>query len=303
MSTSQQSSAVVVHGGAGAERKHEDGCVRAAQRALDELERGGDALDAAVAAVMVLEDDGRFNAGSGSVLCLDGATIEMDASIMDSRGRLGAVACVRSVKNPVQLARAVADTPHCLLAGEGAQRFARALGYPADDSISERQREAHRKLLLELAGSVPAMPGIDNKEFARLWNYKTPLQLPAGAACDTVGAVVRDAGGHFAVAGSTGGSAPSLLGRVGDTPIIGSGFYAGPAGAVAATGIGEHIMRHLLAHTVYRWLEDGMALEQALQRGIDLFEKDIDVGLIAVTRTEAGSRSNRDMPQARKIQQ
>jgi L-asparaginase/beta-aspartyl-peptidase (threonine type) len=303
MSTSPQSGAVVVHGGTGGSRESEDGCVRAAQGALEELGRGGDALDAAVAAVVVLEDDGRFNAGSGSVLCLDGATIEMDASIMDSRGRLGAIACVRSVKNPVLLARAVADTPHCLLAGEGAQRFARALGFPAHDTVSERQREAHRKLLLELAGSVPAMPGIDNKEFARLWNYKTPLQLPAGSACDTVGAVVRDAGGHFAVAGSTGGSAPSLLGRVGDTPIIGSGFYAGPAGAVAATGIGEHIMRHLLAHTVYRWIEDGMALDRALQRGIDLFENAIDVGLIAVTRTEAGSCSNRDMPQARMINQ
>jgi L-asparaginase/beta-aspartyl-peptidase (threonine type) len=302
MSTSQQSSAVVVHGGAGGSRKYEDGCVRAAQRALDELGRGGDALDAAMAAVMVLEDDGRFNAGSGSVLCLDGATIEMDASIMDSRGRLGAVACVRSVKNPVLLARAVADTPHCLLAGEGAQRFARALGYPSYDSISERQREAHRKLLAELAGSVPAMPGVDNKQFARFWNYKTPLQLPAGAACDTVGAVVRDPAGHFAVAGSTGGSAPSLLGRVGDTPIIGSGFYAGPAGAVAASGIGEHIMRHLLAHTVYGWLAGGMPLDRALRRGIDLFDEDVDVGLIAVTRTEAGSLSNRDMPQARIIE-
>lgn len=296
-------SAVVVHGGAGGTREHEDGCVSAAERALAVLGAGGDALDAAVAAVVALEDDGRFNAGAGSVLCLDGATVEMDASIMDSRGRLGAVACVRSLQNPVKLARAVADTPHCLLAGEGAQRFAHMLGHPAYHHISERQREAHRKLTLELAGSMPAMPGVDNKEFARLWNYNTPLQHPAGTACDTVGAVVRGPDGHFAVAGSTGGSAPSLLGRVGDTPIIGSGFYAGPAGAVAASGIGEQIMRHLLAHTVYRWLEQGVPLELALQRGVDLFENDIDVGLIAVSRTEAGSCSNRDMPQARLLRQ
>jgi L-asparaginase/beta-aspartyl-peptidase (threonine type) len=293
----------VVHGGAGGTRDHEDGCVSAAERALAALGAGGDALDAAVAAVVVLEDDGRFNAGTGSVLCLDGATVEMDASIMDSRGRLGAVACVRAVQNPVKLARAVADTPHCLLAGEGAQRFARMLGYPAYEHISERQRAAHRRLMLELAGSVPAMPGVDNKEFARLWNYNTPLQLPAGTACDTVGAVVRGPDGHFAVAGSTGGSAPSLLGRVGDTPIVGSGFYAGPAGAVAASGIGEQIMRHLLAHTVYRWLEQGVPLELALQRGVDLFENDIEVGLIAVSRTEAGACSNRDMPHARILKQ
>jgi L-asparaginase/beta-aspartyl-peptidase (threonine type) len=83
---------------------------------------------------------------------------------------------------------------------------------------------------------------------------------------------------------------------VGDTPLIGCGFYAGPLGAVAATGVGEHIMRHLLAHTVYCWLADGMPLAAALRRGIELFPQEVDVGLIAVTREEAGSDSNRPMP-------
>jgi L-asparaginase / beta-aspartyl-peptidase len=298
MSNTQEQSAVVVHGGAGSRPGYEDGCRQAAQKACDELTRGGEALDAAVAAVVLLEDDGRFNAGSGSVLCLDGATIEMDASVMDTRGRLGAVACVQRVKNPVRLARAVADTPHWLLAGEGAQRLARSLGLSESGAISERQLEAHRKLLGELAGSVPAMPGVDNQLFDRLWNYNTPLRLPPGSACDTVGAVVRDGAGHFAVAGSTGGSAPSLLGRVGDTPIIGSGFYAGPDGAVAATGIGEHIVRHLLAHSVYQWIAGGMPVAQALQRGVDLFPPEVSVGLIAVSRTETGACTNRAMPWA-----
>lgn len=302
MSNNRQAGAVVVHGGAGASREHEDACVLAARRALAQLEANGEALDAAVAAVTAMEDDGRLNAGSGSVLGLDGATVEMDASIMDSRGRLGAVACVRSVKNPVLLARAVADTPHWMLAGEGAQRFARAIGLPESAPITERQRAEHRKLLVQMAGSVPAMPGVDNRLFARTWNYNSPLQLPEAMACDTVGAVVRGPDGHFAVATSTGGSAPSLLGRVGDSPIVGSGFYAGPAGAVGATGIGEHIVRHLLARTVYGWIEDGMPLTLALQRGIDLFERDVPVGLIAVSATEAGACSNRDMPQARMTQ-
>lgn len=302
MSETHQAGAVVVHGGAGASREHEDACVLAARRALAQLEANGDALDAAVAAVTAMEDDGRLNAGSGSVLCLDGATVEMDASIMDTRGRLGAVACVQSVKNPVLLARAVADTPHWMLAGEGAQRFARALGLPESLPVTERQRAAHRKLMQQMAGSVPAMPGVDNAVFGRIWNYKTPLQLPESSACDTVGAVVRGPDGHFAVATSTGGSAPSLLGRVGDSPIVGSGFYAGPDGAVGATGIGEHIVRHLLARTVYGWIADGMPLQQALERGIALFDKDVPVGLIAVSRTEAGAFSNRDMPQARMTQ-
>jgi L-asparaginase/beta-aspartyl-peptidase (threonine type) len=302
MSKTRQAGAVVVHGGAGASREHEDACVLAARRALAQLEVNGEALDAAIAAVTAMEDDGRLNAGSGSVLGLDGATVEMDASIMDSRGRLGAVACVRAVKNPVLLARAVADTPHWMLAGEGAQRFARAIGLPESGPLTERQRSEHRKLLVRMAGSVPAMPGVDNRLFARTWNYNSPLLLPEALACDTVGAVVRGPDGHFAVATSTGGSAPALLGRVGDSPIIGSGFYAGPAGAVGATGIGEHIVRHLLARTVYGWIEDGMPLAGALQRGIDLFERDVPVGLIAVSANDAGACSNREMPLARMTQ-
>ena len=302
MSNTRTAGAVVVHGGAGASSEHEDGCVLAARRALAQLEAKGDALDAAIEAVTTLEDDGRFNAGNGAALGLDGATIEMDASIMDTRGRLGAVACVRDVKNPVRLARAIADTPHVMLAGEGAQRFARSIGMPGSAPVSERQRAEHRQLMQELAGSVPLMAGIDNRLFDRFWNYKTPLQLPKSTACDTVGAVVRGPDGHFAVACSTGGSAPALLGRVGDSPIIGSGFYAGPHGAVAASGIGEHIVRHLLARTVYGWIEDGMALEQALKRGIDLFDKEVSVGLIAVTRTEAYAHSNQGMPYSKMTQ-
>lgn len=302
MSNMKQAGAVVVHGGAGAPTENEDGCVQAARRALAQLELNGDALDAAIIAVTTLEDDGRFNAGNGATLGLDGETIEMDASIMDTRGRLGAVACVRDVKNPVRLARAVADTPHVMLAGEGAQRFARSLGMPGLPPVSDRQRSEHRKLMQELAGSVPLMAGIDQRLFDRFWNYKTPLQLPASSACDTVGAVVRGPDGHFAVACSTGGSAPALLGRVGDSPIIGSGFYAGPHGAVAASGIGEHIIRHLLARTVYGWIEDGMALDAALKRGLDLFDKEVDVGLIAVSRTEAGALCYHGMPQSKMTQ-
>ncbi|WP_292037728.1 isoaspartyl peptidase/L-asparaginase [Massilia sp. UBA6681] len=302
MSNLQQAGAVVVHGGAGAPTENEDGCVLAARRALAQLEVNGDALDAAIIAVTTLEDDGRFNAGSGATLGLDGETIEMDAAIMDTRGRLGTVACVRDVANPVKLARAIADTPHVMLAGEGAQRFARTIGLPGGARISERQRLEHRKLMQELAGSVPLMPGIDNRLFDRFWNYKTPLQLPKSSACDTVGAVVRGPDGHFAVACSTGGSAPSLLGRVGDSPIIGSGFYVGPLGAIAASGIGEHIVRHLLARTVYGWIEHGMSLEEALKRGVELFDKDVDVGLIGVTRTEAGAYCNQGMPYSKMTQ-
>ena len=302
MSITPHAGAVVVHGGAGTSRDHEDGCVFAARRALAQLEINGDALDAAIGAVTMMEDDGRFNAGSGSVLGLDCATVEMDAAIMDTRGRLGAVACVQAVQNPVHLARAVADTPHWLLVGEGAGRFARTIGMSDAPPVSERQRTAHRKLLAQLAGSMPVMPGLDRSLIEHYWNYNTPMRLPEGVACDTVGAVVRGADGHFAVACSSGGSAPALLGRVGDAPIIGSGFFAGPEGAVAATGIGEQIVRHLLARTVYGWIADGIPLTDALQRGVALFTPDIKVGLIAVSRTDAGAFSNSDMPTSKMVQ-
>ena len=288
--------AIVTHGGAGEPLEFTDGCEHAAEAGRAKFDETGDALDAAIAAVLVLEEDERFNAGTGAVLCLDGATVEMDASVMDTRGRLGAIAGVRDVRNPILLARAVADTPHVLLAGVGTDRLARALGLERAQPIRASQREKHEKLMQQLAGTEPAMPGIGNREFERFWNYETPLQLPPAASHDTVGAVVRGLDGHFAVAGSTGGSAPSLLGRVGDTAIMGSGFYAGPLGAIAATGVGEHIVRHMLARTVYSWIEQGMPLQQALQRAIDLIDKEVVTGLIAVTRTEAASCSNTHMP-------
>ena len=296
MSNNEHGFAIVTHGGAGEPVEFTDGCEKAAEAGHAKFNETGDALDAAIAAVMVLEEDERFNAGTGAVLCLDGATVEMDASIMDTRGRLGAIAGVRDVRNPILLARAVADTPHVLLVGEGTDRLARALGLERAQPIRASQREKHEKLLKQLAGPEPVMPGIDNREFERFWNYTSALQLPPAASHDTVGAVVRGHDGHFAVAGSTGGSAPSLLGRVGDTAIMGSGFYAGPLGAIAATGVGEHIVRHMLARTVYGWIEQGMPLQQALQRAIDLIDKEVVTGLIAVTKTEAASCSNTHMP-------
>src|SRR3954470_10622427 len=232
--------AILVHGGAGNSKENENGCVAAAEKGLSHLRAEGDALTAAIDAVASLEEDGRFNAGAGSITRTDGS-VEMDASMMDSTGRLGAVCCLRDVQNPVRVARRVADkTSHWMLAGEGAQRFARAQGFPPARRVAAR----------------------------------TPTDAKA---TDTVGAVVLDRAGHFAVASSTGGSAPALPGRVGDTPIPGCGFWAGKEGAVAATGVGEAIVPHLLARTVYDWLVHGRALEQALADAIALFPESVDI--------------------------
>ena len=142
---------IVVHGGAGAPTSLNDGCEAAAAAAAAKLRDGADALGAAVEAVVVMENDGRFNAGSGAVLRVDGETLELDAGVMDSTGRLGAVAAVRRVCNPVLVARRVADTPHILLAGEGATAFAKAVGLEAELVPSDRARERHRRLVEHLA--------------------------------------------------------------------------------------------------------------------------------------------------------
>lgn len=290
---------VMTHGGAGGDRRDIDGCRAAATRGAATLGSGGSAFDAAVAAVVSLENDGRFNAGRGAVVGLDGKTFELSASIMDSVGALGAVAAVRNVRNPIELAAAVTKTPHWCLAGEGADQLARRLGLAEADFDLGRAQRLHRETLAGLQGPERVLPDVDNGDFHRLWNYAVPWdEAMRRHGCGTVGAVVRDGQGRFAVATSTGGVAPALLGRVGDSSTVGCGFYCGELGAIGATGIGEAIVRQMLARTVYQWLLDGRGLQESLHAGVALFDDDTDVGLIGVTATSHGSASNRPMPTA-----
>lgn len=227
---------IVVHGGAG--RRSEDvpaaeaGCRRAAEAGWAVLRRGGGALDAVLAAVVVMEDDPAFNAGVGSCLTAAG-TVEMDASIMDGAGPTGAgVALLTSVRHPIRLAHAVMlDGRHALLAGPGAEAFARAAGLESaapDTFITERQRARWRA---RIAG-------------------------PDG----TVGAVALDGAGHLAAATSTGGLAGKRPGRIGDSAVIGAGTYADDrAGAAAATGAGEAILQAGLARVAVDTLRAGRA--------------------------------------------
>jgi L-asparaginase / beta-aspartyl-peptidase len=130
----------------------------------------------------------------------------------------------------------------------------------------------------------------------RDWNFATPWEEAVRRfGHGTVGAVARDAQGHFAVATSTGGSPPALLGRVGDTPIVGCGFYCGPHGAVAVSSIAEYVVRDLVAYQVYRWIEDGRPVQQALDDALARYGR-VDLGIIAVSATGAGSASNKQMP-------
>ncbi len=196
------------------------------------LRGGGTALDAVEAAVRALEDNPQFNAGRGSVFTAEGR-VECDAAIMDGRDRMaGAVAGVRSTRNPIALARAVMEqSPHVFLAGSGADAFARAHGIEAAEPGWFETAERRRQL-----DEILANPG-------------APFDV--GMKYGTVGAVARDVHGHVAAATSTGGLTGKKWGRVGDSPLIGAGTYADDrAGAISCTGAGEFFIRLGVAHEI-----------------------------------------------------
>lgn len=241
---------LAIHGGAGGMSRttlspEADAAARAAlAAALDAgaavLSAGGSALDAVEAAVACLEDAPEFNAGRGAVFTADG-TIELDAAIMDgSERRAGAVARVTRTRHPVSLARAVmANTPHVMLAGVGADAFALTTGLEQVDPAWFRTPERARQFAE--AGTT----------FDRAMKY------------GTVGAVACDTRGHVAAATSTGGVTGKHWGRIGDSPLIGAGTYADDrAAAVSATGSGEDFIRLGVAHEIcarVRLLGEGVA--------------------------------------------
>lgn len=243
------------------------------------LRRGRKALDAIVEAIVVLEDDPRLNAGTGSRMRIDGR-IQMDAALMDWDLEAGAVAAIEEVKNPIRVARDVLDTPHVLLVGRDAVAFARSKGHsPYDPATPDSRRRLEESLAKIRGGNLP--------RYARKWK--------AVEWRDTVGAVARDRRGRFAAGTSTGGTAFMLPGRVGDSPIVGAGLYAGPRGAVSVTGIGEEIIKRVLSKFVYDWIAEGLPARKAAARGLALFPKDVPIGIIAVDADGSGEASNRHM--------
>lgn len=244
--------AILVHGGAAKVPSElltarEEGCRRAVQAGWEILERGGSALDAVEAAVIVMEEDPVFNAGRGSALTREGQ-IEMDAAIMDGLTlRAGAVGAVKNILHPIRLARLVMEkTPHILIVGDGALRLARLYGleeYPVESLTTETQK----------------------------LRWKNPGSFHEG---DTVGAVAVDKNGNVAAATSTGGLAGKLPGRLGDTPLIGCGTYADNlAGAASATGTGEAIIMVVLAKTACDLMRQGLHPREAARKAIQILEE------------------------------
>lgn len=256
---------LAVHGGAGTiapgggrPEPYHQGLRNALLAGQAVLLAGGGALAAVQAAVMALEDCPLFNAGRGSVYTAD-RTHEMDAALMDGADlRAGAVAGVRGIKNPVQLARQVLEAGGpVLLAGEGAQRFAGEHGFggePPEYFHSEYRLSQLR--ILQAGGSRQA--ALDH-------SVEASAPLDEDCKYGTVGAVARDVSGRLAAAVSTGGMTNKRPGRIGDSPLVGAGFYANNATcAVSATGTGEHFMRAVAAHDIHaRMLYLGESLDQA----------------------------------------
>ena len=267
---------LAIHGGAGTigrarmtarrERDYRAALAAALQAGYAVLAGGGTSLDAVVAAVIVLEDTPLFNAGRGAVFNAAGEH-ELDAAVMEGASRrAGAVTGVQRVKNPVLAARAVMErTPHVLLAGAGADRFARAAG-------------------LQM---VPAKYYSTPARAVALARARADAAATAADRHGTVGAVAVDRAGNLAAATSTGGFTNKMAGRVGDTPLVGAGTYADNAAcAVSATGSGEHYIRAVLAHDVaarMRYLGEplGVAARRSLAGVAKLGG---DGGLIAVDR-------------------
>jgi beta-aspartyl-peptidase (threonine type) len=262
--------ALAIHGGAGTipktlpeERKQ--AYLRSLAAALKVgqgvLEKGGTSLDAVEKVVRFLEDDPLFNAGKGAVYTHEG-THELDAAIMDGRDlSCGSVALLKTVKNPITLARMVKEkSRHVFMVGEGAEKF-------ADEMKVER-----------VANSYFDTP-------FRHEQWQEALKRDQ-VDRDTVGAVALDAHGNLAAATSSGGLTNKRFGRLGDVPIIGAGTYANNrTAAISATGIGEQFIRHTVAHDISALIEyGGLTLEQAAERVIHQKLRTGDGGVIGVAR-------------------
>lgn len=272
---------IAIHGGAGTilkehmtpekEQLYSAGLQRALDAGKEILEKGGPAIDAVQAAVTCLEDNPLFNAGKGAVFNHKG-THDLDASLMCGHtARAGAVAGIKGVKNPIQVARIILEhSDHILLAGEDVEDLLKL--HPVERVQEDYYFDAFRFAQYQDA----------------LQHDRVQLDHTAGDGkkMGTVGAVAYDAQGHLAAATSTGGLTNKKYGRIGDTPIIGAGTYANDRScAISCTGVGEKFILESVAFQVHLFMtECGLTLQQACDKVV--FDKlpliEGEGGLIAI---------------------
>jgi N4-(beta-N-acetylglucosaminyl)-L-asparaginase len=226
------------------------------------LAAGGSALDAVEHAANVVEEDPRVHSvGYGGLPNAEGV-VELDAAIMDGRThRAGAVAGLTGIRKPISVARRVMErTSHVMLVGQNARRFALREGFPDEELLTQESRQRwyawrHEQIAPEVA------------HFFETLSPRGPIGEPE--AHDTVGICALDSGGNLAAGCSTSGLAWKVPGRVGDSPIIGSGLYVdNGVGAAAATGNGDEIIKVCLSYRVVMGMEQGLSPQSACEEAI-----------------------------------
>lgn len=243
----------------------------ATAKAWEVLQGGGSSLDAVEQGCMVEEADiNNTSVGKGGLPDRDG-NVTLDACIMDKNGDYGAVMCVQNITHVISVARKVMeDTPHVILAGKGAEDFAVSQGFKRENLLTEKSKEAWKKWM-------------EKSEYKPIINIENH---------DTIGMLAIDKNGDISGACTTSGLAYKMAGRVGDSPVIGSGlFIDNEIGGCTATGMGEEVLKTVGAFLVVELMRQGKtpqaACEEAIRRIVkkagDRY-KDFQVGLIAVNK-------------------
>jgi beta-aspartyl-peptidase (threonine type) len=279
---------VIIHGGAWdipdeLVQEHIKGVNEACRRASSLLsDPEVKAVDVAEMAVILLENNPVFDAGKGSFVNQE-AEVEMDAIIATDGYKIGSVCAIRNIPNPVKIARYVMEkTDHVMLAGNGANLFASEMGIkelPAQDLLVGRELERYYAIK-------------QKKDFQAKDSFRKNKD---SSAMGTVGCVCLDQNGGIAVAVSTGGTPFKKVGRVGDTPLWGSGAYMESSiGGVAATGYGEDLIRILVSKTTIEYLKTGLTIREATNRIINTLDSSINGlgGVIGLTPNSIGLAFN-----------
>ncbi|GAB4860894.1 hypothetical protein Ancab_036055 [Ancistrocladus abbreviatus] len=285
--------AIALHGGAGdipltlppeRRRPREAGLRHCLQVGVKALKENTPPLDVVELVVRELENNPQFNAGVGSVLTANG-TVEMEACIMDGNTKnCGAVSGLKTVVNAISLARLVMEkTPHIYLAFDGAEAFAREQGVETVDTSHfvtpeniERLKQAREANRVQIDYTQPLPKEVQIETHT----------VVGDSQMGTVGCVAVDGNGNLAAATSTGGFVNKMVGRIGDTPVIGAGTYANSFCAVSATGKGEAIIRGTVARDVAAIMEyKGLSLKEASAYVVEKCVPRGNVGLVAVSAT------------------
>ena len=242
----------------------------ATAKAWEVLSTGGSSLDAVEQGVRVEEADvTNETVGKGGRPDRDG-NVTLDACIMDKDGNCGSVVYLQNIVHPVSVARKVMEeTPHIILAGKGAEKFAYEQGFPKEDLLTESTRKQYQ-------------------EWLKTSKYETTINIENH---DTIGMLAIDKNGDLSGACTTSGMAYKVGGRVGDSPIIGAGLFVdNEVGGATATGVGEEVIRTVGSFLIVELMRQGMSPQQACEEGVKRImkknkgRKDFQIGFLAINK-------------------